>query len=71
MDKHIEDACEQLDAAIFSGDFLECEDRRKEFKVYLDRWNRAMRKENFKKFMHCGRLDCEWCNERYGRQNAD
>ena len=70
MDKYIEDLCEQIDAAVFSGDLLECENRRKEFKVYIDRWTKAIQKKNWNKFMHCGQKTCDWCNERYGVENV-
>jgi hypothetical protein len=35
------DACEEIDAGIFSGDFLYCCDI-EEFKLYLGRWNRCL-----------------------------
>jgi ADP-dependent phosphofructokinase/glucokinase len=44
--KYLEEACEQIDAAIFSGDLLFDRDTTyvKEFKEYLGRWNRAIDK---------------------------
>ena len=43
MNAHLIDACEEIDAAMFSGDsFLE-ENNRKELKEYIERWQRAMK----------------------------
>ena len=38
MRKEIEDACETIDAAVFTGDMLEFERERDDFKEYVERW---------------------------------
>jgi len=40
MDYHHEEACESVDASVFSGDLLYTS--LAEFKEYLGRWNRAV-----------------------------
>ena len=40
MDHHYEEACESVDASVFSGDLLYT--GLAEFKEYLGRWNRAV-----------------------------
>ena len=42
MKKYMEDACEEIDAALFSGDFLHTDADREELKQYLGRWQRAV-----------------------------
>jgi len=42
MDKYHEGACESVDAAVFSGDILECD--LEGFEDYLGRWLRAVEK---------------------------
>lgn len=42
-EKIIHDACEEIDAAIFSGDFFDDQKHRDEFLVYLGRWNRNVK----------------------------
>jgi len=41
MRKDFEDACEEIDAAIFTGDSLRFMADLVEFNEYLDRWRRA------------------------------
>jgi len=36
------DMCDSIDASVFSGDLLQDENRRKEFKEFVDRWHRAL-----------------------------
>lgn len=43
---HVEDACETLDAAIFSGDVIYNDVERKELRAYVERWMRAIDKED-------------------------
>lgn len=43
---HVEDACETLDAAIFSGDVIYNDAERKELRAYVERWMRAIDKED-------------------------
>ena len=38
MRKEIEDACETIDAMVYSGDMLEFERERDDFKEYVGRW---------------------------------
>jgi len=38
MRKEIEDACETIDAMVYSGDMLEFERERDDFKEYVERW---------------------------------
>lgn len=40
--KHLEDACETIDASVFSGDLLYDEERMEALQHYMDRWDRAM-----------------------------
>lgn len=40
---HFEQACDTLDAAVFSSDALEDEGTRATFEEYLDRWQRELR----------------------------
>lgn len=40
---HFEQACDTLDAAVFSSDALEDEATRATFEEYLDRWQRELR----------------------------
>lgn len=42
MNKFLEDACEEVDACVFSGDSLFDPDNRAEFRKYLERWLRAI-----------------------------
>lgn len=42
MPKYLDDACDSIDAAVFSGDFLHDQSARKEFREYVDRWTREM-----------------------------
>jgi len=52
MLEHIEIACDEIDAAMFSGDSFNNEQNTKELEYYLDRWTREienireMNKEN-------------------------
>jgi hypothetical protein len=39
---YFEDACETIDAALFTGDTLYDEKKRAMLKEYLGRWNRAV-----------------------------
>ena len=38
MRAYLENACEEIDAAIYTGDVLEHEDERAELKRYVERW---------------------------------
>jgi ADP-dependent phosphofructokinase/glucokinase len=42
MRHYLEAACEQIDAAIFSGDDMLDADARRQFNYYLQRWTRQM-----------------------------
>lgn len=42
MRKYLEDNCEGIDAAVFSGDVLYNDVERAELKVYVERWARAI-----------------------------
>jgi hypothetical protein len=42
MPEYLKEACEQIDAAMFSGDALENPETLKEFKEYLERWARNL-----------------------------
>jgi len=46
---YLERACEEIDAALFSGDAFYTEKDLAEFQQYLDRWNREV--ENIKEGM--------------------
>lgn len=39
---YLRNACEEVDAGIFSGDVLYCDEERKEVKKYIGRWARAI-----------------------------
>lgn len=61
MRKYLEDACEQIDAAMFSGDAFLDEDHRKELTLYIERWQRELKSidtmvnsEEYKKEMNNG-----------------
>lgn len=38
----MDDELEQIDAAVFSGDWLEDPEERKTFREYVERWTRAL-----------------------------
>lgn len=40
--KHMEKACESIDASVFSSDMLFDDERRKTLKDYIGRWTRAI-----------------------------
>jgi hypothetical protein len=42
MDNYLDKLCDELDAAIFSGDLLYVETQRSLLKTYLERWQRAV-----------------------------
>lgn len=42
MRNYLQDLCEGIDAAVFSGDVLFSDDERKELKEYIDRWETAI-----------------------------
>lgn len=42
MNQHLLDACESVDAAVFSGDVLHDDDSRNTLREYLGRWQRAI-----------------------------
>lgn len=42
MTEYVAEACEQIDAAVFSGDFLEDPDRVAKLEEYMGRWKRAI-----------------------------
>lgn len=39
---YLKNACEEIDACVFNGDVLYCDDERKELKEYVERWVRAI-----------------------------
>jgi hypothetical protein len=43
---HLERACEELDASVFSSDMMYDPERYAMFKEYLSRWNRAVEEHN-------------------------
>lgn len=42
MREYMEESCNAVDAAIFSGDILYCDDDREKLKEYVRRWLRAI-----------------------------
>lgn len=44
MRQYIEDACEEIDAAMFSGDAFLDEEHRKGLIEYMERWQRELKK---------------------------
>ena len=42
MSNYLDDDFETIDAAVFSGDFLEDEDNRENLREYCERWLRAI-----------------------------
>jgi aminoglycoside phosphotransferase (APT) family kinase protein len=42
MRQYLKDACELIDACVFSGDVLESKEERAELKEYVERWLRAI-----------------------------
>lgn len=44
MRDYIEKACEEIDAAMLSGDAFIEEDARKSLQDYIDRWTREMKR---------------------------
>jgi ADP-dependent phosphofructokinase/glucokinase len=58
--QYIEDACEEIDAAFFTGDAFLDEQHRKDITEYIERWQRELK-----------RLDI-WVNsEEYKKEIAD
>jgi len=47
MNKNIENACEEIDAAMFSGDEFTDKENREKLREYIGRWEREM--QNFEK----------------------
>lgn len=43
MRKYIEDACDELDAAIFSGDEFHNPESRKRLREFMTRWERELK----------------------------
>lgn len=43
---HLEDVCDTLDAAIFTGDVIHNDAERKELRSYVERWLCAIDKED-------------------------
>lgn len=43
---HLDDVCDTLDAAIFTGDVIYNDAERKELRAYVERWLRAIEKED-------------------------
>ena len=43
--KSVHEACEEIDAAIFSGDVLWKERERNELRAYVERWTRAIEEQ--------------------------
>ncbi len=52
MDGKLQEHCEYVDAAVFSGDSLHDEDTLKEFESYVDSWKREI--QSFKDLLHKG-----------------
>ena len=42
MRPYLEEACEQVDASVFSGELLYDYDERNELKAYVKRWDKAI-----------------------------
>ena len=42
MNQHLLDACESVDAAVFSGDVIWDDNSRTQLKGYVERWQRAI-----------------------------
>lgn len=42
MRKYVEDACEEIDAAIFSGDEFHNAESREKLREYMARWERGL-----------------------------
>lgn len=42
MNHHLEQACESIDASVFSGDVLESPENIKALEEYIGRWTRAI-----------------------------
>lgn len=43
MDKWTEEACDMLDACVFSGQATHDDDTRKMMRAFMDRWERAIK----------------------------
>lgn len=43
MRRYIEKACEEIDAAMFSGDSFDNAEERKSLQKYMDRWKEQMK----------------------------
>ena len=43
MRDYIENACEEIDAAMFSGDEFDEKDEREKLREYIGRWERRMK----------------------------
>lgn len=44
MDEYLENACEEIDAAMFSGDAFSKDENRKALREYIGRWEREMKR---------------------------
>jgi len=42
MRAYLRRSCEEIDAAVFTGDFMLNDGERAEFRVYLERWQREL-----------------------------
>jgi hypothetical protein len=60
MRDYIQEACEQIDAAMFSGDAFMGQEHRKELREYIGRWERGMKEHE----ASCCPLSGEFCAER-------
>lgn len=47
---YLKNACEEIDAGVFSGDLLYQDTEREELKDYLGRWSRAITTHEFDEF---------------------
>lgn len=43
IDKFFAEACDVMDSGVYTGDALHDEDTRKEFRTYLNRWERGLK----------------------------
>jgi hypothetical protein len=42
MHQRYDDACDALDASVFTGELVSIKENREGFKAYLERWSRAV-----------------------------
>ena len=48
MDQRYDDACDALDASVFSGELVSDIENLNGFKAYLDRWSRAVAEQELR-----------------------